>query len=30
MEYLEGDFERLQHLAWQAFLFNLDEFIYVR
>ena len=28
MEYLEGDFERLQHLAW--LLFNLDEFIYVR
>ena len=28
MEYLEGDFERLKHLAW--LLFNLDEFIYVR
>ena len=28
MEYLEGDFKRLKHLAW--LLFNLDEFIYVR
>ena len=27
-DYLEGDAERLNHLAW--LIFNLDEFIYVR